>query len=40
LSCSYLLSESGVSNWERFLLWLLIGMIIYFIYGYKKSKLA
>jgi len=40
LSCSYLLSESGVSNWERFLLWLIIGMIIYFIYGYKKSKLA
>lgn len=40
LSCSYLLSESGVSNWERFLLWLLIGLIIYFIYGYKKSKLA
>lgn len=40
LSCSYLLSESGVSNWERFLLWLLIGMIIYFIYGYKKSRLA
>ncbi len=40
LCCAYLLSESGVSNWERFLGWLIIGLIIYFIYGAKKSKLA
>ncbi len=40
LSCSYLLSESGTSNWERFLVWLVIGLIIYFIYGKKKSKLT
>lgn len=40
LCCSYLLCESGVSNWERFLLWLLAGLVIYFLYGRKKSKLA
>jgi basic amino acid/polyamine antiporter, APA family len=40
LSCSYLLCESGTSNWERFLVWLLIGFVIYFAYGYKHSKLA
>ena len=40
LCCSYLLCESGTSNWERFMLWLLIGMVIYFLYGRKKSKLA
>ena len=40
LSCSYLLSESGTSNWERFLLWLLIGLVVYFLYGKKHSKLA
>lgn len=40
LSCSYLLCESGVSNWERFVLWLLLGLVVYFIYGKKKSKLA
>lgn len=39
LCCTYLLCESGTSNWERFLLWLLIGMVIYFLYGRKHSKL-
>lgn len=39
LTCSYLLCESGVSNWERFLIWLIIGLIVYFLYGKKHSKL-
>jgi len=39
LCCSYLLCESGTSNWERFLLWLVVGIVIYFTYGYKKSRL-
>lgn len=39
LCCSYLLCESGTSNWERFLVWLLIGLVIYFIYGRHKSML-
>ena len=39
LCCSYLLCESGTSNWERFLVWLVIGLIIYFLYGKHKSKL-
>lgn len=40
LSCSYLLCESGTTNWERFLIWLLLGLVVYFLYGKKKSKLA
>jgi amino acid transporter len=40
LSCSYLLVESGTSNWERFLVWLALGFVIYFAYGYKHSNLA
>ena len=40
LACSYLLCESGTSNWERFLVWLLVGFVVYFAYGYKNSKLA
>jgi amino acid transporter len=39
LSCTYLLCESGTSNWERFLIWLVVGLVIYFLYGIKKSKL-
>lgn len=40
LCCTYLLCESGTSNWERFLVWLVIGLVIYFLYGKRKSKLA
>lgn len=40
LCCAYLLSESGVTNWERFLVWLLIGLALYFVYGYKHSRLG
>ncbi|GAA4460606.1 hypothetical protein GCM10023093_03570 [Nemorincola caseinilytica] len=39
LCCTYLLCESGVSNWERFLIWLVIGLVVYFLYGAKHSKL-
>jgi amino acid transporter len=40
LCCAYLLSESGVTNWERFMVWLVIGLLLYFVYGYKNSKLG
>jgi amino acid transporter len=39
-TCLYLLTGMTKSNWAWFLSWLVIGLIIYFIYGYKKSKLA
>lgn len=39
-SCSYLMTELGWTNWVRFLLWLGVGMLIYFFYSYKNSKLA
>lgn len=35
----YLMSELGASNWIIFVVWLLVGLLIYFIYGYKHSKL-
>lgn len=39
LCCTYLLCESGTSNWERFLIWLVLGLVVYFLYGRRKSKL-
>jgi APA family basic amino acid/polyamine antiporter len=40
LSCFYLIAELGITNWIRFLVWLIVGLIIYFTYGRQKSKLA
>jgi basic amino acid/polyamine antiporter, APA family len=39
LLCTYLMTELGVTNWMRFGIWLLVGLVIYFIYGYKHSHL-
>ena len=36
----YLMTELGPYNWGVFLVWLAIGLVIYFSYGYRKSKLA
>jgi basic amino acid/polyamine antiporter, APA family len=40
LSCFYMLSQLGYKNWIYFSLWLIIGLVIYFVYGRKHSKLA
>lgn len=36
----YLMAQLGVTNWLRFLIWLAIGLAIYFLYGRKHSKLG
>jgi hypothetical protein len=38
--CLYMMSELGVHNWIGFGVWLLIGLVIYFGYGYRNSRLA
>ena len=40
ITCMYLLTGMTKDNWAWFLGWLAIGLVIYFLYGYKKSKLA
>ena len=40
ITCMYLLTGMSKSNWAWFLSWLAIGLVIYFLYGYRKSKLA
>ncbi len=39
-SCLYLLTGMTGKNWAWFASWLVLGLIIYFLYGYRKSKLA
>lgn len=40
LSCLYMMSEMSYLNWRNFFIWLLLGLIVYFTYGYKHSKLS
>ncbi|EIJ78102.1 amino acid permease-associated region [Bacillus methanolicus PB1] len=37
--CVYLMLQLSVFTWMGFLVWLAIGLIIYFTYGYRNSKL-
>jgi amino acid transporter len=39
MSCTYLMTELGIVNWTRFGIWLVLGLVIYFLYGYRNSKL-
>jgi basic amino acid/polyamine antiporter, APA family len=39
-TCMYLLTGMTAKNWAWFTGWLALGLVIYFMYGYKKSKLA
>jgi len=40
LSCFYLMTQLGYTNWLRFLIWLVIGLVIYVTYSYKHSVLG
>ncbi len=39
LLCTYLMTELGITNWIRFGIWLLVGLVVYFWYGRKHSNL-
>jgi basic amino acid/polyamine antiporter, APA family len=36
----YLMTQLGIHNWYRFFYWCVAGIVIYFIYSYRRSKLA
>ena len=40
ITCLYLLTGMSKSNWAWFIGWLALGLLLYFLYGYRKSKLA
>ena len=37
--CGYLMLELPIVTWWRFVIWLAIGLVLYFAYGYKNSRL-
>ncbi len=39
MCCTYLMTELGWTNWFRFLVWMIVGLIVYFLYSYQHSKL-
>ena len=39
MCCTYLMTELGITNWIRFGIWLGIGIVVYFLYSYRHSKL-
>ncbi|MCH5687377.1 hypothetical protein LWM68_25800 [Niabella sp. W65] len=40
LTCMYLLIEIPAISWFWFFVWMALGLVIYFLYGYRHSKLA
>ena len=39
ICCVYLMSELPAVTWWRFVIWLAIGLVFYFMYGFKHSRL-
>ena len=39
-SCAYLLTGMTAENWYWFGMWFLLGLVLYLVYGFRKSKLA
>ena len=38
-TCLYLLTGMSASNWKWFFIWFALGLVVYFLYGFRKSKL-
>jgi APA family basic amino acid/polyamine antiporter len=39
LLCGYLMADLPRETWERFVIWLVVGLVIYFFYGRRHSRL-
>lgn len=40
LSCLYMMSQVELRNWIAFVIWLIVGLLIYFLYSRRNSKLG
>jgi APA family basic amino acid/polyamine antiporter len=38
--CAYLMLTLPLETWIRFAIWMVLGFVIYFVYGYKRSRLS
>ncbi|MGV9374694.1 amino acid permease [Nonomuraea sp. NPDC003707] len=38
LACLYLMLNLPVQTWLRFVIWMIVGVVIYFVYGYRHSR--
>ena len=39
-ACLYIMKGLPTHAWERFGIWLVVGLLVYVLYGYRHSKLA
>lgn len=39
LACVYIMVGLPIRAWERFAIWMAVGLLLYFVYGYRKSTL-
>lgn len=40
LTCTYLMVEIPMVSWKWFVVWMTLGLIIYFLYGYRNSEIG
>jgi basic amino acid/polyamine antiporter, APA family len=40
ISCVFLMLNLGTLTWWRFLVWMVLGFVVYFLYGNRRSRLA
>jgi APA family basic amino acid/polyamine antiporter len=40
IACVFLMLNLGTLTWWRFLVWMALGFVVYFLYSYRHSRLA